>query len=98
MYVFCLLVISSVPQVIARVYLQHSVATGRMWRLLLIHMWLVIPLGIGYVTIVPELHSLGFAVTESLCLERICCSPGSDWATQRRLAGYRDTERPSTVA
>jgi O-antigen/teichoic acid export membrane protein len=63
-YVFCLLVVSSVPQVIAGVYLQQSVATGRMWQLLLIHLWLVLPLGIGYVTIVPQLQSLGFAVTE----------------------------------
>jgi len=61
--VFGLLVLSSLPQVIAGVYMQNLVAKGRMWQQLWLHFWLVIPLGAGYFTMVPRFHSIGFAVT-----------------------------------
>jgi O-antigen/teichoic acid export membrane protein len=62
-FVFSLVVVSSVPQVIAGVYLQHLVAKGQMWQQLLLHLWLVVPLSLGYATMVPRFHGVGFAIT-----------------------------------
>lgn len=60
--VFSLLVASAVPQVIAGVYLQHLVAKGQMWQQLCLHLWLVVPLGIGFATLIPRFHGEGFAL------------------------------------
>jgi O-antigen/teichoic acid export membrane protein len=60
--VFSLMVASALPQVIAGVYMQHLVAKGRMWQQLFLHLWLVVPLGIGFATIIPRFHSEGFAL------------------------------------
>jgi O-antigen/teichoic acid export membrane protein len=64
--VFALLVVSSLPQVVAGVYLQHLVATGRMWRQLWTYLYLVVPLAIGYLLFVPAYHAMGFAWTQLL--------------------------------
>ncbi|MHB8872439.1 MAG: oligosaccharide flippase family protein [Myxococcaceae bacterium] len=61
--VFSLLVLSTVPQVIVGLYCQHYLANGRVWRMLFLHSWLVVPLGVGYVMLIPRYHSLGYAVT-----------------------------------
>ena len=44
--------------------MQNLVAKGRMWEQLLMYMYLVLPLGLGYATLVPMYHGLGFAVTQ----------------------------------
>jgi O-antigen/teichoic acid export membrane protein len=62
--VFSIIVASSIPQVIAGVYMQHLVAKGRMWEQLTMYLFLVVPLGIGYLILVPPYHGLGFAVTQ----------------------------------
>ena len=59
--VFSLIVASAVPQVIAGVYLQNFVAKGRMWQQLLWYVWLVMPMGIGLVLLVPQWYGEGFA-------------------------------------
>ena len=61
--VFSLLVLSSVPQVIAGVYMQHFVAKGQMWQQLLMYVSLALPLGLGYTVLVPRYHGMGFAGT-----------------------------------
>jgi O-antigen/teichoic acid export membrane protein len=62
--VFSLLVVSSVPQVIAGVYIQNLVAKGQMWEQALMYLCLVIPLALGYATLVPRYHGVGFAWTQ----------------------------------
>jgi O-antigen/teichoic acid export membrane protein len=60
--VFGLLVLSAVPQVVVGVYSQHYLANGHVWRMFFLHLWLVVPLGVGYVTLIPRYHSQGFAI------------------------------------
>lgn len=62
-FVFSLVVASAIPQVITGVYMQHLVAKGRMWQILFLHLWLVIPMGIGYLAMIPRFHGVGFAIT-----------------------------------
>lgn len=60
--VFSLVVLSAVPQVLVGVYLQQLVAKGLMWQQLFLHLWLVVPLSIGFIVMIPRLHSKGFAI------------------------------------
>ena len=60
--VFSVVVASSVPQVITNVYMQYLVAKGRMWQVLLLHVWLVALLGIGFMILIPRFHGMGFAI------------------------------------
>jgi O-antigen/teichoic acid export membrane protein len=58
--IFALLVLSTVPQVIVGIYCQHYLAKGYVWRMLFLHLWLLVPLGVGYVTLIPRYHGFGF--------------------------------------
>lgn len=60
--VFSLVVASTIPQVIAGVYLQHLVAKGLVWQQLKLHLWLVIPLLTGFLVLIPCFHDIGFAI------------------------------------
>ena len=60
--VFSIIVASSVPQVIANVYTQQLVAKGHMWHQLFLHVWLLVPLGIGFAYLVPRYHGEGYAI------------------------------------
>lgn len=64
--VFSIVTASAVPQVIANVYLQHLVAKGQMWQQLFLHLWLVIPLAVGFIAIIPRFHGEGFAFVNFL--------------------------------
>ena len=64
--VFSLVIASSVPQVIAGIYMQNLVAKGQMRRILLLHLWLVIPMCAGYQIAIPQYHSIGFAIVNLL--------------------------------
>jgi len=71
-FVFSLVVASAVPQVIAGVYLQHLVAKGHMWQQLFLHLWLVVPLGIGFAILIPHFHSEGFALANFTAWSIFC--------------------------
>ena len=60
--VFAILVLSTAPQVVAGVYCQHFLAKAQVWRMLGLHLWLVIPMAGSYVLLIPRFHSLGFAI------------------------------------
>lgn len=83
-YIFSLVVASAVPQVIAGAYLQHLVAKGQMWRQLFLHLWLLVPLGIGFVTMIPRFHSQGFALTNLLAWSIFACALVFGAATDSR--------------
>jgi O-antigen/teichoic acid export membrane protein len=61
--VFGTLVVSSVPQVVAGLYLQQLVAQGRMWHQLWMYLWLVVPMAVGYLLAIPRWGVAGFSVT-----------------------------------
>lgn len=61
--VFAILVLSTVPQVVVNIFCQHFLARAQVWKMLGLHLWLVIPLGVSYWLLIPTYHSLGFAIS-----------------------------------
>jgi O-antigen/teichoic acid export membrane protein len=61
---FSLIVLSTIPSVVANVYLQELVGSARMWRQLLLHIPLVVTAGLGFLLLVPTLGALGYAYTQ----------------------------------
>ena len=60
---FCLMVLSTIPSVVANVYLQELVGAGRMWRQLWLHGPYVIALSISFFFLVPRYQALGYAAS-----------------------------------
>lgn len=60
---FSLIVLSTIPKVVAEVHMQHLMGQGRMWRLL----WLQCPylavMGICFALLVPRYHAVGYAAS-----------------------------------
>lgn len=57
---FCLIVLSTVPVVVAGVYLQELVGAGRMWRQLWLHVPSLAALSVGFAVLVPKYHATGY--------------------------------------
>jgi O-antigen/teichoic acid export membrane protein len=62
-WVFVLLVASTVPAVVANVYMQELVGSGRLWRQLWIHLPMAVTMAGGFVLLVPRQQGLGYAIT-----------------------------------
>lgn len=60
---FCLMVLSTVPAVVANVYLQQLVGAARMWRQLWLNIPYVIALGVSFYVLVPRYQALGYAAS-----------------------------------
>ncbi|MEO6222975.1 MAG: oligosaccharide flippase family protein [Vicinamibacterales bacterium] len=60
---FCLMVLSTIPSVVANVYLQELVGAARMWRQLWLHGPYVIALSISFFVLVPKYQALGYAAS-----------------------------------
>ena len=60
---FCLIVLSTVPTVVANVYVQELVGAARMWRQLWLHCPFLIALTISLALLVPRYHSMGYAAS-----------------------------------
>jgi O-antigen/teichoic acid export membrane protein len=60
---FCLMVLSTIPSVVANVYLQELVGAARMWRQLWLHGPYVIALSISFFFLVPRYQALGYAAS-----------------------------------
>jgi O-antigen/teichoic acid export membrane protein len=60
---FCLIVLSTIPSVVANVYLQELVGAARMWRQLWLHGPYVIALGVSFFFLVPRYQALGYALS-----------------------------------
>jgi len=60
---FCLMVLSTIPSVVANVYLQELVGAARMWRQLWLHGPYVAALSIGFFLLVPRYQALGYAAS-----------------------------------
>jgi O-antigen/teichoic acid export membrane protein len=60
--VFAVLVISTIPKVLADVHMQYLVGHGRMWRQLGLYMPMMFAALIGFVVLIPMLEGLGYAL------------------------------------
>lgn len=60
---FVLLVLSSVPTVIANVYLQELVGSARMWRQFWLHVPYLGTLGMSFTVLVPQHVALGYSLS-----------------------------------
>ena len=60
---FCLMVLATIPSVVANVYLQELVGAARMWRQLWLHGPYVLALAISFYFLVPRYQALGYAAS-----------------------------------
>ena len=60
---FCLIVLSTVPNVIAGVYLQQLVGAARMWRQLWLHIPSLIALSVSFNLLVPRYRAAGYGAS-----------------------------------
>lgn len=57
---FCLIVLSTVPLVVAGVYIHELVGSGRMWRQLWLHVPSLAAMSAGFVVLVPKYQAVGY--------------------------------------
>jgi O-antigen/teichoic acid export membrane protein len=60
---FCIVVLSTIPTVVANVYMQELVGAARMWRQLWMQTPSLVVLSAGFVWLVPKYQAIGYAVT-----------------------------------
>ena len=60
---FSIIALSTVPTVVANVYLQELVGAARMWRQLWLHGPFIGALGAGFLLLVPRYHALGYSLS-----------------------------------
>lgn len=63
---FCLMVLSTIPSVVANVYLQELVGAALMWRQLWLHGPYVAALAISFFVLVPKYQALGYAASVAI--------------------------------
>ena len=82
---FGLMVLSTIPSVVANVYLQELVGAARMWRQLWLHGPYVIALVVSFYVLVPRYQALGYAASvligSTVLLLHVVAA---DWAAARR--------------
>jgi O-antigen/teichoic acid export membrane protein len=82
---FCLMVLATIPSVVANVYLQELVGAARMWRQLWLHGPYVIALATSFYFLVPRYQALGYAASvligSSVLLAHVIAA---DWVEGRR--------------
>lgn len=61
--VFALLVATTVPMVVANVYMQELVGAGMLWRQLLLHIPMALLMAAGFALLVPRMGGLGYALS-----------------------------------
>jgi len=60
---FCLIVLSTVPTVVADVYVHELVGSARMWRQLWLHLASLVALCVSFAVLVPRYHAVGYAAS-----------------------------------
>jgi len=58
---FCLIVFSTIPSVVAGVYIHELVGTARMWRQFWLHVPSLIALSVSFALLVPRYQAMGYA-------------------------------------
>ncbi len=59
---FNLIVLSTIPMVVANVYMQALVGAGRMWRQLWLHCPFILVMGVCFILLVPRYKDLGYSI------------------------------------
>ncbi len=59
---FNLIVLSTIPMVVANVYMQALVGAGRMWRQLWLHCPFILVMGVSFILLVPRYKDLGYSI------------------------------------
>lgn len=60
--IFGILVATTVPMVVANVYMQELVGAGLLWRQLALHVPMVALMGVGFLLLIPHMGGLGYAI------------------------------------
>ncbi len=60
---FAILVATTVPLVVANVYMQELLGAGRLWRQLWLHLPMVAVMGAGFAWSIPQWAGMGYAVS-----------------------------------
>lgn len=60
---FCLIVSSTVPTVVANVYMQQLIGAARMWRQFWLQAPYLIVLAGGFIILVPRYHTMGYSIS-----------------------------------
>jgi O-antigen/teichoic acid export membrane protein len=63
---FSILVITTVPQVLANVYMQNLVGAGKLWRQLYLHFFLLIPMCLIFTVLIPLYRDTGYAIAMAI--------------------------------
>ena len=61
--VFAILVMTTVPHVLANVYMQDLLGAGRAWKQFQMQLFLAVPMGMGFVVLIPKYHAMGYAIS-----------------------------------
>lgn len=64
--VFSILVVTTIPQVISNIYMQNLVGSGKLWLQLWLHLFLVIPMGLAFVVLIPVYQGIGYAAATAV--------------------------------
>lgn len=62
-WVFAILVVATIPKVLADVHMQDLVGHGRMWRQLTLYLPLIATALVGFLALIPTLGGVGYALT-----------------------------------
>jgi O-antigen/teichoic acid export membrane protein len=74
---FAILVVTTVPQVLANVYMQNLVGAGKLWRQLYLHFFLLIPMGLMFMVFIPLYQDAGYAIAMAIGVSVFAISIGS---------------------
>lgn len=64
--VFAILVVTTIPQILSNVYMQNLVGSGKLWLQLWLHLFLIIPMGVAFVVLIPIYQGIGYAVATAV--------------------------------
>lgn len=85
--IFAILVATTVPMVLANVYMQELVGAGLMWRQLMLHVPMVLVMGVGFVLLIPRMAGLGYAIATAVAsVVFLACA----WLGRPAQGSFRD--------
>ena len=61
--IFAILVATTVPAVLANVFMQELVGAGRLWRQLVVHLPMVLVTALGFHFLIPQSQGVGYAIS-----------------------------------
>lgn len=90
--VFSLLVATTVPTVVANVYMQQLVGSGRLWTQFFVQLPYVAAMMLGFVLLVPRMQGLGYAL--ALVASTLVFAVSAGWLHWRGVVRSRRSGAP----